>query len=164
MKNEKTFQQLVEEYFGFLITDYGFSYDRSQQLYSNKHINIYVTFAHRATPRIEFRIISEPNFTQFELEDLISDYITFEEIHNGSRISIEENFSYFSRLFRRHAQKLVYELDSLVLIALKKRFILLGKPLDLVSDNFLQNIPQGFKQQYEYIKERDKNWNPRNDW
>ena len=158
--NNQSFKELTEKYFSFLIIDYDFSYDENQQIYFNQQVNIFVNFANRATPRIEFWIKSEPDFTRFELEDLIAEYIAPSEIRKRASSSIEENFKYYSKIFQKYADKLIYGLDNLVLIALKNRFILLCEPFELTSDSFLQNILPGLKQQYEYIKEKDKNWNP----
>jgi len=161
MKKEQNVIALTKEYFGFLSKDFDFEYDEKSNVFSNFKISIYITSVEKVLPNIELWLLSEPEFTRIEIGWLLKDQIEYLEIDKNL---LEENFEYYSKIFRMNAHILIYDLESLLLPALKKYWVNFAKGYIKGSktsiDKDFVNLPGWARNLLEYIKIRDAGWNP----
>lgn len=162
MKEEKSTTELAKEHFDFLIKVYGFVFDEKEVAFDNGRIRIRVKKVERIIPEITIWLKSEPEFTCIDLDWLLGEYIDYREI---DKYLFEDRLKYEARLFREHADKLVYNLKPLLLTGLKRFFMNFAEANmmadKLTIDDFLLQMSVRDKRYYEYIKARDPNWDPR---
>ena len=107
-------EQLVQQYFWFLVDEYGFKYFNESVFRSEKML-IQVLLGHK-TPRIDIHKIGEPDPDLFKLD--FEWVIKFfhgtspSENHDYLKYKLAENVVFISKIFRENAQKIVNEFDD----------------------------------------------------
>jgi|SRR5688572_16940126 len=148
--------ELTKKYLGFLVTEYGFRHDESTNTLDNGYVRFRVEQLDRLEPSIEVWLKSEPKYTRIEISWIIDKYIDYKAI---DKFLFEDRLAYYSKIMRKNAQELFYDLDSLLLYGLKKRFINNLKMNELITkDNFIRNIPPDIVKYFHYIKKKDRKW------
>lgn len=145
------FRELTKKYFWFLVTDFNLYYIEKENLFTNNKVSIYISDFDRLIPNIQLWLKSEPLFTRLSLSWFVSERETAS--------SLEDNFAYYSNVFREHAPELINKLDNLLLPALKRFYISLFEMQNMSSEEFLKKNFY-YKQLFDYIKEKDPLWNP----
>lgn len=120
---------------------------------------MYMSQFERISLAIDIWLLSEPEFTRTEIGWLLKDQINYMDIDKNL---LEDNFIYYSNLFRKNARLSTNEmqLKALLLPALKKQFINIAKATlpQWTTEAYLNNLPAMDKEYYDYLKDRDPNW------
>lgn len=161
MNKSKNIMELTKEHFGFLVTEYGFVYNRTLNTFTNGKISIYISQIDRELPVIKLWLLSEPEFTCIEIDWLLKEYITYSDIDKNL---LDKNLAYYAYLFHAHADKLIHKTISLLLPALKRYFINFIRgyvsAYKVSIDKYLHNLSAEDKMLFAYIKTKDPDWDP----
>lgn len=163
MMSKKSFTSLTQEYFWFLLDEYGFVFYEKQNMFSNKKIRLYLSEFERTLLQIDIWLLTEPEFTRIDVDWLLKEKIHYDVFNKNL---LEENFMYYADLIHRNAHVLINELElkSLLLLGLKRLFVNIARasiPSQQLSIiEYLNNLPSMDKKYYDYIKERDPKWDP----
>ena len=158
MNESRDIIELTKKHLGFLVTEHGFKHDENTNTLDNGYVRFRVEKIDRLEPSIEVWLKSEPKYTRIDISWIIDEHIDHEAI---DKFLFEDRLAYYSKIMRKHAQQLFYDLDSLLLYGLKKLFINTLKMNGLITkDNFISNIPPEIIKYFHYIKKKDRKWEP----
>lgn len=158
--DEKHFRELTKKYFDFLTREYGFVYFEVQNIFDGTNIRVYVEQFDRTLPSISLWLKSEPKFTCITMDWLLEGQIDYSKM---DKLLLEGCFEYYSNVFQKFSDQLVYNLGTLLLPGLKKLFVHLIKSENLTKNNYLANLSKENSKYYYYIKKMDRKWNPGKD-
>lgn len=157
MTEDDDVAELTQKHFAFLVTEYGFLYDRGRNMFDHKNIRVYVEQIEDLTPSVILWLKTEPKFTYILIDWILEGNFNYSDMYGLSK---EDRYIYYSNLFQRFAHKLVFELDKLLLPALKKRFISNIEAEGLTRTNYKQYLSSEISRQYHYLKKIDPKWDP----
>jgi hypothetical protein len=163
MSKHQNFTDLIKKYFWFLLNEYGFSFIENKNTFINKKTNILISKTEWVSIRIELWLLTEPDFTKIDIHWLFENQI---DRNITDKYLLEENIKYYSELLHKNAYILTDEamFRRTLLLGLKKLFIniAIGRiPAEQLSiTQYLNKLPTMDKKYYDYIKERDPNWDP----
>lgn len=164
MFNQNQFNLLTQKYFGFLSTHHGFVYLPEENSFESPHIKIDIWHINYAEIAKIVWFKSEPEFTIMDLEWLLSDVINYKSIDKNS---LEDNFKFYSKLLEQYLAELKYDHERLLLKGLKRRFMNICKSEKINMKNLPVSLYDAFssnlRENYNYIKEKDKFWDPSNE-
>lgn len=161
MNRSNECSRLTRKYFHFLVHDYGFVYDQSQNRYTNEQISLFITCRDRLIPSVEVLCNSKPSFTRLDLAWLIFDYINYDEI---DRNLLEDNFLYLSGVIDKHINLLLSLSEQQLLEGLKKFFVYFAsgflKAHRMTKQTYFSALPEKFKSMHNFILKYDPTWEP----
>jgi hypothetical protein len=158
VNDEQFFKELTKKYFGFLSQEYNFGYFEDQNMFDSKAVRIYVEQFDRRLPTISLWLKSEPKFTQITIDWLLEDQINYFEM---DKYLLEDCMAYYSKVFRKFSDQLIYKLEILLLPGLKKLLVSLVRSENLTKNNYLSNLSKEASKYYYYIKKKDSKWDLR---
>ena len=146
--NKANTEYLTKKSFKFLLDDFGFKYNNNK--FTSEKIEITIT-CDRDKPTVEIRPLSEPEFTNIQI-DWIIDYFTNSEFTKTFDLQfgeLEENIKTFAAVFKKYSKKLLFEIEDWWVPAHKYR---LRK-----WETVYRKAPlEAFKKIYEYLDTKEK--------
>jgi hypothetical protein len=150
--------ELTKKHFGWLASEHGFKYDEKMNAFDNGYVRYRIERMDQIQPSIEVWLKSEPKYTRMDIDFLIDEYLNYSDM---DKYLFEARLEHYSKLFRKHAHELFHDLDKLFLHGVKRLFInIISVDKSLTRDNYLNNLLPGSTKLYNYIKKKDRKWNP----
>lgn len=150
-RKEKSTEELINTYFGYLIKEKGFTYDG--KFFDSDKLRLFINAGRRHLD-ISIWLKSKPKFT----ETSFSWFMRSKNIDMKLHGDLEENFSILSKHFYQHLDELNSDREDWFLPTLQCRFETVMRDSNKKLEERL-NI-ESERQLYEYIKAIDSIWNP----